>query len=468
MKKLYLVPILHMSADMGSLASALDETAKAEFGQEVWQKHKGAVSSFWDSIGQFFDAMDVKESLYANGANNLTSCIDVTSVSQGEMLYQCLMVDNGCTSFCCPFCHTIAECDFCYDCRNIRNCFGCVNVVNGQYLWFNQQLTKEDYDQRRKAFWAQPNFIELAKAERNKLILSLPHRYADIKFCEDCTGNYLYHSNNAHDCYESGELEHTISCHDSRKAINSAYSGNLIFGPGFVYECQNIVGGATASAFCYLCADGLSNAYYSTECYGCDTIFGCVGLKRKKFTILNKQYEQPEYEALLPKIIAHMTETGEWGKFLPTYVSAFGYNESAASLYFPLTEHQAGDMGFNWSDYAPPLPKVEKLLTRDMHAQMPRAPQMTDELVNWAIECAETGKPFQIMPMELAFYRAHNLPIPTLHPKQRLQHRLNQKNRRHLFDRACSKCGTHVKTTFAQTRAEKIVCEPCYLAYQGT
>ncbi len=30
MRKLYLVPILHMSADMGSLASALDETAKTE------------------------------------------------------------------------------------------------------------------------------------------------------------------------------------------------------------------------------------------------------------------------------------------------------------------------------------------------------------------------------------------------------------------------------------------------------
>ena len=36
------------------------ETAKAELVPEAWQKHKGAVSSFWDSIGQFFDALDVK------------------------------------------------------------------------------------------------------------------------------------------------------------------------------------------------------------------------------------------------------------------------------------------------------------------------------------------------------------------------------------------------------------------------
>jgi len=92
MRELYLVPILHMSADMGSLASALDETAKAEFGQEVWQKHKEAVSSFWDSIGQFFDAMNVKgfkiyqDGMVANGADGLR--IIKEGISQGSKNYE--------------------------------------------------------------------------------------------------------------------------------------------------------------------------------------------------------------------------------------------------------------------------------------------------------------------------------------------------------------------------------------------
>ena len=92
MRNLYLVPILHMGADMGSLASALDETAKAEFGQEVWQKHKGAVSSFWDSIGQFFDALDVKgfkiyqDGMVANGADGLR--IIREGISQGSKNYE--------------------------------------------------------------------------------------------------------------------------------------------------------------------------------------------------------------------------------------------------------------------------------------------------------------------------------------------------------------------------------------------
>jgi len=92
MRELYLVPILHMSADMGSLASSLDETAKAEFGQEVWQKHKEAVSSFWDSIGQFFDAMNVKgfkiyqDGMVANGADGLR--IIKEGISQGSKNYE--------------------------------------------------------------------------------------------------------------------------------------------------------------------------------------------------------------------------------------------------------------------------------------------------------------------------------------------------------------------------------------------
>jgi len=92
MKKLYLIPIIHMSADMGSLASALDEAAKAELGQEVWQKHKGAVSSFWDSIGQFFDAMNVKgfkiyqDGMVANGADGLR--IIREGISQGSKNYE--------------------------------------------------------------------------------------------------------------------------------------------------------------------------------------------------------------------------------------------------------------------------------------------------------------------------------------------------------------------------------------------
>jgi hypothetical protein len=76
-RKLYLVPIIHMTADMGSLASALDEGAAAGLGKGLWEKHKGIVSGFWNSIAQFFDSLDVdgfkvyQDGLVVEGADGL-------------------------------------------------------------------------------------------------------------------------------------------------------------------------------------------------------------------------------------------------------------------------------------------------------------------------------------------------------------------------------------------------------------
>lgn len=57
-------------------------------------------------------------------------------------------------------------------------------------------------------------------------------------------------------------------------------------------------------------------------CIECEYCFGCVGLKKKKYCILNKQYSKEEYEELKGKIISDMKRSGEYGKFLPYEMSA--------------------------------------------------------------------------------------------------------------------------------------------------
>jgi hypothetical protein len=42
-----------------------------------------------------------------------------------------------------------------------------------------------------------------------------------------------------------------------------------------------------------------------------------------------------------------MQSTGEWGEYFPIEVSPFGYNETVAQEYFPLTEEEVNSKGWN-------------------------------------------------------------------------------------------------------------------------
>lgn len=92
MRKLYFVPIIHMGADMGSLAPALNERATAKLGPELWQKHKEVVCGFWDSIARFFDSLDVtgfkvyQDGLVADGEGALK--IVNQGIREGSRNYQ--------------------------------------------------------------------------------------------------------------------------------------------------------------------------------------------------------------------------------------------------------------------------------------------------------------------------------------------------------------------------------------------
>ena len=59
MRRLIYVPIIHMSADMGSIAKKVDEKGVASFGEEFWKGHRETISGFWDVISDYFDYIDM-------------------------------------------------------------------------------------------------------------------------------------------------------------------------------------------------------------------------------------------------------------------------------------------------------------------------------------------------------------------------------------------------------------------------
>jgi hypothetical protein len=107
------------------------------------------------------------------------------------------------------------------------------------------------------------------------------------------------------------------------------------------------------------------------------------------------------------------------------------------------------------------MPKVSRVIPA---VKLPDAiDDVPDDILNWAIECEATKRPFRIIKQELDFYRKMKLPIPHLHPDERHRRRMALRNPRKLWKRPCMKCGKEMETTYAPERPEIVYCENCYL-----
>ncbi|HRI36444.1 MAG TPA: hypothetical protein PK765_05260 [bacterium] len=185
-----------------------------------------------------------------------------------------------------------------------------------------------------------------------------------------------------------------------------------------------------------------------------------MGLKNQSYCIFNKSYSREEYDRLCAKIVGHMRETGEWGEFFPSEYSPFGYNESSASEYFPLSSDEARSRGLPWSDYEAPEPKMARILVGD---NIPLDARLSPpDILDCAIRCEVSGRLFRLVAMELDYYRRFALPIPRRHPDVRHRDRVARCNPRKLWDRPCSACGMVVATSYSSDRPELILCSECY------
>jgi hypothetical protein len=59
MRTLLYVPIIHTSADLGSLAGDVTKRGIADLGEDVWKEHQRTVEGLWDVIADYFDSIDV-------------------------------------------------------------------------------------------------------------------------------------------------------------------------------------------------------------------------------------------------------------------------------------------------------------------------------------------------------------------------------------------------------------------------
>jgi hypothetical protein len=389
------------------------------------------------------------------------SSVDCDYGNQNELCYDLF------NSFECYGCRAIVDSKNCSNCAFISDCIGCTdcilctNLVKKQYCIRNQQLTKEEYEKQKAAMLSgsSKNYKALTQefqSLRSKRIVKFTHMIGS----EDCTGDFIENSKGCHNVFFCSQ------CEDAVDGIFIADAKDTFFCSFFGHHSE--LGFQTMSSvdihnsICSFACGESSDITYCECCINCKDCFGCFGLRHKQYCIFNKQYTKEEYLEFKEKIVNQLKKDKIWGRFFPKNMSCYGYNESTAMEFFPLTKEQAVQEGFAWRDNTEEPMQVEKIIDA---AQLPDViTDIPDDILNWAIRCEKTGKPFRITKQELAFYRLHNLPIPHLHPDERYHDRFqNYANRPAMFARECMKCGKAIQTTYSPDRPETVYCEKCYL-----
>jgi len=191
-------------------------------------------------------------------------------------------------------------------------------------------LTKEEWEVRRAE-------IDLASyAVSQEMLKKFYAMIADTVWpenfndqAENSTGEYLtkvYNNNfgfaninGAHDLYWTNY------------ATGNSYDGVFCSGMFDANTCYYATSSSQSShiQFSYHCVSS-QNLEYCIDCYNCENCFGCVGLNRKQFCILNKQYIEEDYWKKLDELKCHMLERGEYGEFFPLSMA------TSRMLWFPV------------------------------------------------------------------------------------------------------------------------------------
>ncbi|MFH1838626.1 MAG: hypothetical protein ABH808_04025 [Candidatus Kuenenbacteria bacterium] len=405
-----------------------------------------------------FGGMKAENISYGNWPVETRDSIDVLVASNSEFCYEVVNIKN---CYNCKFAYFSSYCldsAFIYDCHNCQNCFGCVNLRNKKYHFFNEPLTKEKYEEKMKNIDLGNREILFKYQEKFfKLIEILPKRNVFNKITVNSTGTLLENCKNCFHCFLTRNGE---NIRFSNFAINTKDSMDLL-GINTINCYNSIVIMGNHIYFSVNTRDQSLEVEYLMNCRNCSYCFGCIGLNKKEFCILNKQYSKEKYYELLDKIKIQMLKDKEYGEFFPSSFSPFPYNGSMAQISFPLTEEKAKEKGLNWVE--PPFPEFTGKILK--YSEVPKnIKDVSDEILDCIILCEKTGKPFRIIKSELEFYRKKNLPIPIICPAERLRQRFSWIGFLNFEETFCSKCKTKILVNYRGNFKENILCEKCYLS----
>jgi hypothetical protein len=395
----------------------------------------------------------VNDSDFVQDSELCYDCIDC------RKCYNCLFSDN---------CETSTDLFFCFNLRDCQNCIFSTNLRHQNHCIFNKPVSKEEFKQKKKEILSSYEKLEEAKQKYEEFKKDVIVKYSHQVKCKNATGDYMY---NCHDTVHGFDAENTKNCRyieDAEGTIDCWDMNNTYYKPELNLDVMGALQTYNVKHSVYVLYS--SDIEYCDSSNNCDSCFGCIGLKKKKYCILNKQYEKNEYEKLKEEIVGNMKKEGVYGDFIPPYLSPFGYNETLVQEYLPLTKKEAIEKGFNWQDQMTGTYGKETIKEKEMPKTIG---EVTEDILNEILVCKDCKKNFRITKSELDFYKRMNLPLPHKDFECRHQDKMKKRNPRQLWHRTCmcdktnhlhgkNKCETEFETTYSPDRPEIVYCEKCY------
>jgi hypothetical protein len=186
----------------------------------------------------------------------------------------------------------------------------------------------------------------------------------------------------------------------------------------------------------------------------------CFGLQNKSYCILNKQYDKDEYYREIDRIKTKLIECGEYADGVGMEFSAQAYNFSLAQLAFPLSKEEVTNLGGYWAEE--PASNVGDMEIIQVDSLPQTIDEVSDDIINKAIMCPVTGRPFRIIASELEFLRHMGLPLPTVHPSERMKQNFLLAPEGQMFQTLCRLCNTHIQSLYNPDDGYMLCCEECY------
>lgn len=396
----------------------------------------------------------LEDCLYCSNCGESKCLVDCRFVGDGsELVYESATCQRCYSCSHLYACSGCSNCHFGIDLRGCSDCVGCVGLRNQKYCIFNQQYSQAEYTAMLERF----EFGSYAKLQEMSVKFdhfanSQPQRGVVQINCERAFGNNLFNCKNfvGYNVFGGEDSKYYIIGTRPKNCYDILVGGEH----EWCYEGVN-PDHSYMSHFTVWCW-GCTNTLYSDNCHSCRNIFGCVGLRRAEYCILNRQYSKAEYEQLVPQIIETMKRRGEWGEFFPLSVSQFAYNETVAQDYFPLNAEDAHAKGVSWV-VKKSTPAGKEPVQVPEHIK-----DVSDNIVNQVLGCQGCDNNYKIAPLELRFYRQMGFAIPRKCPDCRRKDRFGRTGLFRTWWVPCANCARSTESATQHYERTQVLCDECY------